>query len=154
MTFTPPVSFNIADHFLDARVREGRGERVALVTDARTWSYRDVQALANRYGHLLREAGVMPEQRVIVALPDGPEFVAALFGILKIGAAVVMVNPELKPDAIAYFFSYTRARSAFVHRDHAPAFQAAIRDLDPVPRLFVTGNDPLLGFVAGGGITF
>ena len=78
MTFTPPVSFNIADHFLDARVREGRGERVALVTDARTWSYRDVQALANRYGHLLREAGVMPEQRVIVALPDGPEFVAAL----------------------------------------------------------------------------
>ena len=140
MTFTPPVSFNIADHFLDARVREGRGERVALVTDARTWSYRDVQALANRYGHLLREAGVMPEQRVIVALPDGPEFVAALFGILKIGAAVVMVNPELKPDAIAYFFGYTRARAAFVHRDHAPAFQAAIQGLDPEPRLFVLGE--------------
>src|SRR2546427_8117682 len=35
---------------------------------------------------------------------------AALFGALKIGAVVVMVNPQLKPDAIAYFYRYTRAR--------------------------------------------
>ena len=117
VTFEPPERFNIADHFLDARVREGRGDRVALVTDQRTWSYRDVQALANRFGNLLREAGVMPEQRVIIALPDGPEFVAALFGVLKIGAVVVMVNPELKPDAISYFYQYTRARVAVVHAE-------------------------------------
>ena len=45
----------------------------------------------------------MPEQRVIIALPDGPEFVAALFGVLKIGAVVVMVNPDLKPDADLLF---------------------------------------------------
>ena len=114
MTFDPPERFNIADHFLDARIREGRGDRVALVTDQRTWTYRDVQAMANRFGHLLREAGVMPEQRVIIALPDGPDFVAALFGVLKIGAVVVMVNPELKPDAISYFYQYTRARVAIV----------------------------------------
>ena len=31
MTFEPPPSFNIADHFLDARVREGRGDKTALV---------------------------------------------------------------------------------------------------------------------------
>lgn len=125
MTFEPPERFNIADFLLDARVREGRGARVALVAGGRTWSYRDVQELASRYGHLLREAGVMPEQRVIIALPDGPEFVAALFGILKIGAVVVMVNPDLKPDAIAYFYQYTRARVAVVSAEAQPAFEAA-----------------------------
>ena len=36
MTFEPPERFNIADHFLDARVREGRGARAALLTDQRT----------------------------------------------------------------------------------------------------------------------
>ena len=87
-----------------------------------------MQALANRYGNLLREAGVMPEQRVIIALPDGPEFVAALFGILKIGAVVVMVNPDLKPDAIDYFFEYTRAAGGpRPPRTAADAFEAAPR---------------------------
>jgi acyl-CoA synthetase (AMP-forming)/AMP-acid ligase II len=59
--------------------------------------------MANRFGNLLREAGVEPEQRVLIALPDGPDFVAALFGIFKIGAVAVMVNPHLRRDAIDYF---------------------------------------------------
>jgi acyl-CoA synthetase (AMP-forming)/AMP-acid ligase II len=100
MTDELPTQLNIADWFLDARVREGRGDRPALITDARRFTYREVQALADRYAYVLGSAGVAPEQRVIIALPDGPDFVAALFGILKIGAVVVMVNPELKPDAI------------------------------------------------------
>lgn len=141
MTFEPPDQFNIADHLLDARVREGRGSRVALVTGQRTWSYRDVQGLANRYGNLLREAGVMPEQRVIIALPDGPEFVAALFGILKIGAVVVMVNPDLKPDAISYFYQYTRARVAFVHADTRDAFEAARAGAPLLAELLVVGSE-------------
>lgn len=116
---------NIADWLLDARVREGRGDRPALLTERGTLTYRDVQGLANRFGHLLREAGVEPEQRVIIALPDGPEFVAALFGTLKIGAVVVMVNPQLAADAIAYFYDYTRATVALVHRDTAAPFEEA-----------------------------
>ena len=120
-----PEHLNIADWLLDARVREGRGERPALVTDQGTFTYRDVQALANRFGHLLESAGVEPEQRVIIALPDGPEFVAALFGTLKVGAVVVMVNPQLAVDAIEYFYTYTRSSVALVHRHFAPAFQAA-----------------------------
>src|SRR5881394_633230 len=71
-----PERLNIADWLLDARVREGRGERPALLTDQGTFTYRDAQALANRFGHLLMNAGVEPEQRVIIALPDGPEFMS------------------------------------------------------------------------------
>jgi benzoate-CoA ligase family protein len=120
-----PEHLNIADWLLDARVREGRGDRPALLTDQGKLTYREVQALANRFGHLLESAGVEPEQRVIIALPDGPEFVAALFGTLKVGAVVVMVNPQLAVDAIEYFYTYTRAAVALVHRHTAPAFQAA-----------------------------
>jgi benzoate-CoA ligase family protein len=125
MTFELPERLNIAEWLLDARVREGRGDRPALLTDHGTRTYRDVQTLANRFGHLLRSAGVEPEQRVIIALPDGPEFVAALFGTLKVGAVVVMVNPQLAVEAIEYFYAYTRATVALVHRHTAPAFQAA-----------------------------
>ena len=127
MAFEPPEQFNIADYFLDARVREGKGDRPAVLTDAATFTYREIAALANQFGHALREAGVQPEQRVMIALPDGPAFVAALFGTLKIGAVVVMVNPQLKPDAIEYFYGYTRARVIVAHRDSVGAFRAAAR---------------------------
>jgi benzoate-CoA ligase family protein len=125
MPFTPPEVFNIADYFLDARVREGSGDRRALITDDGAVTYREVQALAGRYGTMLLETGVMPEQRIVIALQDGPAFVAALFGILKIGAVVVMVNPQLTPDGIDYFLSYTRAAAVIVDRASRGAFTEA-----------------------------
>ena len=140
MTDELPTQLNIADWFLDARVREGRGDRPALITDARRFTYREVQALANRYAYVLGSAGVAPEQRVIIALPDGPDFVAALFGILKIGAVVVMVNPELKPDAIEYFFEYSRAVVALVAAERADAFRAAATRVAHAPTLLVVGT--------------
>jgi benzoate-CoA ligase family protein len=140
MTFEPPVQLNIADFFLDARVREGRGDRTALITDAGRLSYRDVQARANRCANLLTAAGVVPEQRVIIALADGPDFVAGLFGTLKIGAVVVMVNPELKPDAIEYFFDYSRATVALVAAPRADAFRAAAGRVSHPPTLLVVGD--------------
>jgi benzoate-CoA ligase family protein len=140
MTAELPVQLNIADWFLDTRVREGRGDRTALLTDAGGLSYRDVQALANRYANLLSSAGVAPEQRVIIALPDGPDFVGALFGILKIGAVVVMVNPELKPEAIEYFFEYSRAVVALVAAERADAFRAAAGRAGHAPALLIVGS--------------
>jgi benzoate-CoA ligase family protein len=137
MIVEQPAHLNIADFFLDARVREGRGDRTALLTDAGPVSYREVQALANRYANVLRSAGVAPEQRVIIALPDGPDYVAALFGILKIGAVVVMVNPELMPDAIEYFFEYSRATVALVPAERADAFRAAADRAAHAPELLV-----------------
>jgi benzoate-CoA ligase family protein len=131
---------NIADFFLDARIREGRGDRTALITDAGRLSYREVQALANRYANVLSSAGVAPEQRVIIALPDGPDYVGALFGILKIGAVVVMVNPELKPDAIQYFFDYSRAVVALVAAEKADAFRAAAEHATHSPKLLEVGG--------------
>ncbi len=149
MTFLPPESFNIADHFLDARVREGRGDRVALLTEERMFAYRDVQALANRFGHLLRGAGVQPEQRVMIALPDGAEFAGALFGTLKIGAVVVMVNPELKTEAVEQLYGYTRAAAVLVHRDSAGAFGDAARTAASLKRLLVLGEPELDGLLKG-----
>jgi benzoate-CoA ligase family protein len=126
-TFAPPERFNIADYFLDDRIREGKGDRRAILTSRGTLTYAQVQALANRFGHLFREAGVEPEERVLIALPDGPEYVGALFGTVKIGGAVVMVNPHLKPDQLEYLLDYTRAKVALVHDETAAAMETAAR---------------------------
>ncbi|HYQ89136.1 MAG TPA: benzoate-CoA ligase family protein [Candidatus Binatia bacterium] len=125
MTTAPTERWNIADLFLDARVREGRGALRAVLTEAGGHTYAEVQALANRFARLLAADGVEPEQRVLLALPDSPEYVGALFGALKLGAVVVMVNPGLPHAEIEYLIRYARARVVITHRDTAEAFRAA-----------------------------
>ena len=138
-----PERLNIADRFLDARVREGRGERPALLTDGGTLTYRDVQALAERWARLLAEAGVSCEQRVLIALPDGPDFVGVLFGTLKLGAVVVMVNPGLPAGDVRYFLEYTRARAVVATSPCAATFADAAHGLPTAVALLVA-DDPAL----------
>ncbi|HSM35724.1 MAG TPA: benzoate-CoA ligase family protein [Longimicrobiales bacterium] len=114
MSYRPPDDLNIACYFLDDRIRDGFGERVALRTDDGTLSYADVRARSCRFASVLRDAGVRPEERVIVSMPDRPDFVAAVFGILRLGAVVVMVNPDLEPEGLRRLCAYTRARAAVV----------------------------------------
>jgi benzoate-CoA ligase family protein len=106
-----PERFNLAEYFLDARVAEGRGGRVAIVHDNEQWTYAQVQEQANRLANVLRDAGVTIEDRVLIALPDCPLFAATFFAILKLGAVVTMVNPELPVEDYAYYLDYTRARA-------------------------------------------
>jgi benzoate-CoA ligase family protein len=136
----PPELFNLARWLLDDRVREGSGDRTALRTDDGVVSYAALRDLSSRYGDLLRREGVRPEERVIIALPDGPGFVGALFGVLKIGGVVVMVNPHLRPDAIRSFYDYTRATAALVDPATASAFREATTGARHAPRLVLAGD--------------
>jgi benzoate-CoA ligase family protein len=115
-----PEWLNIAELFLTRRLTEGRGERVALRLADRQVTYAELDRLANRFGNLLRDLGVRQEERVILALPDSAEYAAALFGILKIGAVAVMVNPGLPPDGLAAMVELARARVAVVPPEAAP----------------------------------
>ena len=135
-----PVEMNIAHRFLDARVEEGLGGRVALRVEGATWTYAEVQQLANRFGQVLEGLGVRREERVLIALRDSPEFVGALFGILKLGAVVVMVNPDLKASSLARLFDYSRATVVIVDADVVAELEAALDMASWRPRLLVVGE--------------
>lgn len=137
----PSEALNIADAFLAARLREGRGDRIALRLADRDLTYAQVDRLANRFGNTLRALGVRQEERVLLALPDGAEYVGALFGVLKLGAVVVMVNPGLSVASLATILGYARASAAVVSPGAAERFEAAAAEAGQGPRLLVAGDD-------------
>lgn len=116
---------NLTRALLVARLEAGHGDRVAIHTEAGDVTYREVHDRAMRFAGLLRARGVRPEERVIVALRDGVDWVAAFFGVIAAGGVVVMVNPDLKPDAIRYFLGYTRARALVVDADDVAPVEEA-----------------------------
>jgi len=140
MPFDPPHPFNLFDYFLGDRIAEGAGDRRALLTDRGEARYRDVFEDSGRMANLLAEEGVEPGDRVLLALPDDVTYVAGLFGIVRLGAVVVMVNPHLTPDQIRYFFDYTTPTLALVDASVADTFAEAARLAEHTPALLACGS--------------
>src|ERR1044072_8736762 len=110
-----PERFNMADYFLYDNLEEGRESKVCLYFKDQTYTYGDAARMSNRVGNALRELGVEMEDRVLLVLPDCPEFVWSWFGAARIGAVITMVNPLLPAEDYCYYLEYTRARAVIVH---------------------------------------
>jgi acyl-CoA synthetase (AMP-forming)/AMP-acid ligase II len=101
--------FNLADYFVHDRLKEGRGDRVALRFGDRSFTYAQVSERSRGFAASLRAHGVSPEQRVLVVLPDLPPFAWAIMGTLEAGAVLAMGNPDAPAKDLAYLLEYTRA---------------------------------------------
>jgi long-chain acyl-CoA synthetase len=89
---------NLAHLLADAA--SGDGERPALLHDGARIDYAELEASARRFAGLLRAAGIGPGDRAALLLPNEPDYVAAYYGALKLGAILVPLNPMLKRGEI------------------------------------------------------
>jgi benzoate-CoA ligase family protein len=136
----PADRYNATSDLLDGNLERGLAEKVAIRTYSGAWTYADVASAANRVGNALRGLGVEMENRVLVALPDSPEFAATFFGAIKIGAVPIPVNTSLQPLNYAYMLDDSRAKVAVVSESVAEAFHTARRRTSYVRHLVVLGN--------------
>jgi len=109
-----PDIFNVATHFVDRNVQEGRGAKVAIECGDVRVTYQELLENTNRAGNSLLALGVRPEERVLLLLLDTPEFLYSFFGAIKIGAVAVPVNTQARPHDYEYILNDCRARVALV----------------------------------------
>ncbi len=80
-------------------------DRPAVKLDDRVLSYGELDGAVARAAGLLREQGVRAGDRVGMQLPNVPYFPIVYFGVLRLGAVVVPMNPLLKDREVAYHLS-------------------------------------------------
>ncbi len=134
--------FNVATHFVDRHVAEERGDAIAFYCEDRTLTYRDVHDLVNRTGNVLRDLGVEMEQRVLLLCLDGPEFLGAFWGAIKIGAVPVPVNTLLRAADYLYFLEDSRARVAVVSAPLLAEAGPALAQASHLRHVLVAGGNP------------
>jgi long-chain acyl-CoA synthetase len=76
-------------------------KRAATIFYGKELKYRDLEKQSNQFAHALLGLGVNPGDRVMIALPDIPQFIIAYYAILKIGGVVVLSNPDANAEQIA-----------------------------------------------------
>jgi len=159
-----PRDYNAAYDLLQRHVAEGRGDRVAVIDDDGSHTYRQVAERALRAAGALAALGVMPEQRVALCMVDSVDFVATFLGAIALGAVPVPLNTLLTADDYAYLVRDMRA-AALIGSDAllgklGPA-AAQVRavagcpsalggDLGALPswRALIDGAQPLAAFAA------
>jgi amino acid adenylation domain-containing protein len=77
--------------WVEATARRAAAEPAVISADG-VRTYQQLDRDADAVAHALRESGVGPDQVVGVALPNGPELVAGLLGVLKAGDAYLPVD--------------------------------------------------------------
>ncbi|MFD0920448.1 AMP-binding protein [Saccharopolyspora rosea] len=77
-------------------------QRTAIVYYGTEISYAELDELSDRFAGWLAEVGVRRGDRVGVLLPNCPQFVIAMMGILKHGAVHVPVNPMFRRHELAH----------------------------------------------------
>ncbi len=66
------------------------------------WTYSEVRSLAESVSEYLLECGVQKGDRVVIFCDNSIHYIAAFFGVLRINAVAVPVNPVKMPDSILY----------------------------------------------------
>jgi amino acid adenylation domain-containing protein len=106
---------------------------VAVVHEAQSLTYGELNAKANQLAHYLRERQVGPDQPVGLCVERGPEMVVGLLGILKAGGAYVPLDPSHPPERLQYMLGDTASRVLLTQahlRERLPSVGGKVIALD------------------------
>jgi 4-hydroxybenzoate-CoA ligase len=121
--------FNAADYFIDRNIRQGRGNKVAVYTDFRNYTYNDIQKMLNKTANGLRELGIDVGDRVMILMLDVPQFYAMFWGAIKIGAVPIPINTMLTSDDYEYYLNDSRSKLLVVSQPLVPLINDIKGDL-------------------------
>jgi benzoate-CoA ligase family protein len=118
--------FNACVYLLDRHIEQGDGDRLALTGTAGDLTYAQLHDRVRRTAAGLRNAGLLPEQRLLMFMVDSPEFVTVFLAALRIGSIPVPVSTMLHADGLAELLRDSRARLLAVTADFADVAAQAV----------------------------
>ncbi|MBC7143873.1 MAG: acyl--CoA ligase [Thioclava marina] len=93
----PPAAFNMAAHVLSAGMStpDKLAMQIVKPSGAERWSYARLNAAVRGAGTVFLRAGLVPGERVLLRLGNGPEFPVAFLGAIAAGLVPVPSSSQL-----------------------------------------------------------
>jgi 2-aminobenzoate-CoA ligase len=135
-----PRRLNVARELLDANAEGGRAGRPAIHAGPRTVTYGELAGQVNRLANGLRAEGLEPGDRVLLRLPNVPEFVVAWLACQKAGLVTVGTMPMLRARELAYIAADAGTRVAIVAGALREELERAQAQAPVLERLIVAGQ--------------
>jgi len=125
-----------------------RPQNAAVIDSRGSWSYGELESLSNQLANFLHDHGVCSEEVVAIYADRNAELVAALLGVLKAGAAFLILDSAYPADNLARRARLARCR-AWLSVGNGGKLPDALEQLAKAPecrcKLSLLGNDALHG---------
>lgn len=123
------------------------GDRTALVHGDVRLSYQDLADRIDRVAAGFRKQGIRAGDRVVLQLPNVPEFVVVAFALFRVGAKPVFSLASHRSNEIRHLLALSGAVGYVtpgVHRgfDHTILAQQMLAEVPTLRQVFVLGEDP------------
>ena len=84
-------------------------DNIAVEDERRSLTYRDLDNLANRYGHWAKSRGLRRSDTIALMMTNRVEYLAAWIGFSKVGIATALINTNLSGQALAHCLTISNA---------------------------------------------
>jgi len=92
-------------------------DNVAVEDEHRSLTYRELDALANRYGHWAKGRGLRRGEVIALVMMNRAEYLAAWLGFSKVGIATALINTNLTGQALAHCLTISGAFNVVADED-------------------------------------
>lgn len=125
-----PDRYNLGVHLTRGQVARGLGGKWALLWEnargeTARFTYAELDSLSNRLANSLSRLGVRRGERILLRLPNIPEFYIAALAIAKLGGIFIPTSTQFRCEEIAYRLKDTEAVAAITTLHLLPALEEA-----------------------------
>jgi fatty-acyl-CoA synthase len=117
---------------LPERAARRWGAREALYFNGRRWSFTELSRSVDRLARGLMALGVQPGEKVALWMVNRPEFIEAMFAVMKIGAILVPINTRLRTEDMAYILGQSDSAALLIADRSGPVdYLGMVKELAP-----------------------
>ncbi|GAC58012.1 putative fatty-acid--CoA ligase [Gordonia hirsuta DSM 44140 = NBRC 16056] len=133
------MKFNLASVF--ETVADAVPDRIILSYDGDGFTYAQMDAMTTQVAHLMAAHGIGRDDKVALYLKNSVEHVAALLGMLKIGAVPVNINYRYTAPELEYIFTNSDSAAVAVELpEHQQTLAGLLGKLPELRVIFVIGE--------------
>ena len=117
---------------LPERAARQWGPREALAFQGRRWTFAEMHARVDAVAKGLLSLGIAPGDKVALWMVNRPEWIDAMFAVIKIGAVLVPVNTRFRTEDMAYVLAQSDAAAVLLAGRSGPVdYLGMMREVVP-----------------------
>ena len=122
---------------------------VALLYEDRRWTYKELNAWANKIAHHFSSSGLVKGDTIAINIENRPELIAVILACAKLGLCAAMLNTSLRGQVLVHSFNLVTPKAAVIGEERIAEIEEIREQLELPEHGFYFVADPEMPDGAG-----